>query len=464
MSSADLEKMPAQALVFTNRSVLQTRLLGWFRLLTAFVSLEIAAQGCAALASFLVVRNLDKSHYAWYSLAFNLQSTLGAFTLLGIGTGMTSMGGQWIGDRERMGALAASAFRYRSHLLKIVAPLILPVFGYLLLKNGCPLWQTLALVVLALCLLFVELNRQIFSSPVRIAGRYNYLQQAALIEAVCRVATLGLLIWIGSLSAWTTLLVSVLVSGMVVRFLIKKQAQEFIDPHSAPDKEIHRRLTKLNFNVLPSTITFIFQAQIGIAMISIFGKTAGVADLGALTRIALVLFVPQAIIQKLIEPKLARAHEGKDLWRKFAISVLCVAAMAGGCFCLMFFFRHQFLWLLGKNYWYLDKELAFYSGVSCAGTVTSMSMMLLYARGWADYMWISPVTEVLCQLGAIHFLDLSTPMGVLRLDSVRIGVAAIVYGSLVAIRFVRSRRRRDLAGAGGGEDIEQKRDLETLRS
>ena len=54
----------------------------------------------AVVASFLVVRNLDKSHYAWYSLAFNQQSTLGSFTLLGIGTGMTSMAGQWIADRE----------------------------------------------------------------------------------------------------------------------------------------------------------------------------------------------------------------------------------------------------------------------------------------------------------------------------------------------------------------------------
>jgi hypothetical protein len=52
--------------------------------------------------SFLVVRNLDKNHYAWYSLAFNLQSALGKFTLLGIGTGMTSMGGQWIAGREKM--------------------------------------------------------------------------------------------------------------------------------------------------------------------------------------------------------------------------------------------------------------------------------------------------------------------------------------------------------------------------
>jgi O-antigen/teichoic acid export membrane protein len=437
--------MAIQMLELTSsRSAIQTRLLGWFRMLTAFVSLEIAAQACAALASFLVVRNLNKEHYAWYSLAFNLQSTLGAFTLLGIGTGMTSMSGQWIGNRERMGALVASAFQYRKLLLTIVGPLVLPVFGYLLLKNGCPLWHMLALVVLATCLLFVELNRQIFSSPVRIAGRYNYLQQAALTEAIFRTATLGLLILLGGLNAATTLLVSVLVSGSVIRFLIKKRAQEFIAPHCAPDREIQQRLTKLNFNVLPSTLTFVFQAQIGITMISIFGKTASVADLGALTRVALILMVPQAIVSKIIEPKLARANEGADLWRKFTIAVLCVAVMAASSFVVMFLFRYQFLWLLGKNYWYLDKELVFYSGVACTGTLTSMSMMLLYARGWADYMWISPIAEVLCQLCAIPFLNLATPMGVLRLDSVRVAVAGIVYASLVAWRFVRSKRRANV--------------------
>src|SRR5712691_323346 len=100
--------MAIQLLALNNRSAIYARLLGWFHMLTAFVSLEIAAQACAAFASFLVVRNLDKEHFAWYSLAFNLQTTLGIFTLLGIGTGMTSMSGQWIGDRDKMGALAAS--------------------------------------------------------------------------------------------------------------------------------------------------------------------------------------------------------------------------------------------------------------------------------------------------------------------------------------------------------------------
>jgi O-antigen/teichoic acid export membrane protein len=456
-----LVKFVIETLEFTGRSAIYTRLAVWLRMLTAFVSLEVAAQACAVVASFLVVRNLDKSHYAWYSLAFNLQSTLGNFTLLGIGTGMTSMAGQWIADREKMGALAASALRYRSLLLVIVGPLVLPVFGYLLLKNGCPPWHTLVLVMLAVCLLFVELNRQIFSTPILIAGRYNYLQQAALLEAISRVAILGLLILLGCLSAWTTLLVSILVSGSVVRLLIRRRAQEFIAPHGTPDREIQRRLTKLNFNVLPSTITFVFQTQIGVAMISIFGKTASVADLGALTRIALVLIVPQAIVSKIIEPKLARAREGEDLWRKFGISALCVAAMAAGCFILMFLFRHQFLWLLGKDYWYLDKELVFYSGVACTGTVTSMSMILLYARGWADYMWISPVAEVLCQVGAIPILNLSTPMGVFKLDAVRTGVAAIVYGSLVCGRFLQCRRARNLKPLES-DDTEHKSDVETL--
>jgi O-antigen/teichoic acid export membrane protein len=431
-----------QLIKLKNRSEIYARLLGWFRMLTAFVSLEIAVQSCAALASFLVVRNLNKAHFAWYTIAFNLQTALGLFTLLGIGTGMTSMSGQWIGDRKKMGTLAASAFRYRTLLLTIVAPVLLPTFGYLLLKNGCPVGHTLALVALAVCLLSVELNRQIFSVPIRIAGRYNYLQRASLVEAVFRVAALGLVILLGWMSAAATLLVSVLVSGSIVRFFIRKGAQEYLAPDSSPDREITRRLTKLNLNVMPSTFNSVFQAQIGLVMISIFGKTAAIADLGALTRVALLLMVPMAIVQKIIEPKLARAKEGPDLWRKFVVSTVFVAIMAGSGFGIMFLFRYQFLWLLGRQYWYLEKELVFYSGVYCTGMLTSMSMMLLYARGWADYMWISPLAEVFCQICALPFLNLSTPIGVISLDAIRMSVAGIVYGSLVGRRFLLGQRAK----------------------
>ena len=76
-------------------------------------------------------------------------------------------------------------------------------------------------------------------------------------------------------------------------------------------------------------------------------------------------------------------------------------------------------------------------------------------------MWISPVAEVLCQFGALPLLNLSTPMGILKLDAVRTAVAAIVYGSLVCGRFLQSKRARNLKPLES-DDIERKSDVETL--
>ena len=66
-------------------------------------------------------------------------------------------------------------------------------------------------LTIAVCLMAVELNRQIFSVPIRIAGRYNFLQRASLAEAISRVAVLGLLI---------LLLLIAAVAGNTVNYMI----------------------------------------------------------------------------------------------------------------------------------------------------------------------------------------------------------------------------------------------------
>ena len=53
------------------------------------------------------------------------------------------------------------------------------------------------------------------------------------------------------------------------------------------------------------------------------------------------------------------------------------------------------------------------------------------------------------------------PMGVLKLDAVRVAVSAVVYGSLVFGRFLQSKRARNLKPLES-DDIEPKSDVETL--
>ncbi|MBV9998009.1 MAG: hypothetical protein JO015_02745 [Verrucomicrobia bacterium] len=417
-------------------------------MLTLFFGLEIACQACSVLASVLVVHNMDKQHYAWYALANNLQGTLGVFTLMGIGTGLTSMGGQYLGDRSRMGALAASAMRYRRRLLAGAAPVALPIFGYLLIKNGCPFWSTGLLLLLALGVLTVEFNRQVFSTPVRLSGRYNFLQRAALAEGLLRMGAIGLLILTGALNATTALLSSVFLSAFVVKQVIGKTARTYTDPHTPPDPEIGRRLTRLNVNVLPSTLSSVFQAQIGMAMISLFGKTSSVADLGALTRISLLSAIPQALLSKVIEPKLSRAQLGPDLWKKAVAALGLAVAMALATFIVIFITSARILWILGPNYQHLHCELLCFAAVSCGWIFAGLPQLILYARGWVQYLWITPLLEITCQAVAMPFLDLSHPLGVLSLDGIRALVSFTCYGSLVIRQWLvwKSAQKRNSRG------------------
>jgi O-antigen/teichoic acid export membrane protein len=431
-------------LVVTQQDGLRGKLLGWSRMLTLFFGLEVACQACSALASVLVVHNMDKQHYAWYALANNLQGTLGVFTLMGIGTGLISMGGQYLGNRSRMGALAASAMRYRRRLLAGAAPVALPIFGYLLIKNGCPLWNTALLLLLALVVLTVEFNRQVFSTPVRLSGRYNFLQRAALLEGLLRMGAIGLLIVAGALNATTALLTSVLLSAYVVKNVIRKTARTYTDPHAQPDPDIGRQLTRLNLNVLPSTLSGVFQAQIGMAMISLFGKTSAVADLGALTRIGLLSAIPQAMLSKVVEPKLSRAQLGPELWKKTLAALGLAAAMALATFTFIFITSAKILWILGPNYQHLHRELLCFAAVSSGWIFAGLPQLILYARGWVQYVWITPLVEITCQAVVMPFLDLSHPLGVLSLDGIRAVVSFTFYGSLVIRQWFvwRSAQRR----------------------
>ena len=416
-------------------------------MMAVFFSLEIAAQACAAFGSLLVVHNMDKQHYAWYALAYNLQGTLAIFTMMGIGTGLMSLGGQCIGDRTRMGSLAASALHQRRSLLAGAAPVALPIFGYLLIKNGCPVGNAVILLLLALAVLYVEFDRQVFSTSVRLWGRYNFLQRATLLEAILRVAVLGLLLLTGGLNAIMTMLVSVLVTAYVVRTMIGKAARTLADPDASPDPEIARQLTRMNWNVLPTTVASLFQSQIGMGMISLFGKTSSVADLGALTRISLVTAVPLALFSKVVEPKLARAQLGHDLWAKCLASLVLAVVLALGAFGFIVAFSHPILWLLGPNYSGLHRELLWFGAVSCGWIVAGLPEFVLYARGWVQYVWVAPVAEAVCQALALPFLDLAHPLGVLSLDALRGVIAFAVCGGLVIRQWLlwRSARKTQVA-------------------
>ena len=151
------------------------------------------------------------------------------------------------------------------------------------------------------------------------------------------------------------------------------------------------------------------------------------------------------MLNKVVEPKLSRGQAGNDLWKKCIVALAIAAVMALITFAFIFIASSPILWILGPNYLHLHRELLCFAAVSCGWILAGMPQLILYARGWVQYIWITTLMEIACQAVVMPFLDLSHPLGVLSLDGIRALVSFTFYGSLVIRQWFlwRAAQKRD---------------------
>jgi hypothetical protein len=88
------------------------------RILTKFIALQVLIQGVTALSGFVIVRLLDKSQYAAYTIAASLQVLLTVLSDSGIGWGLNAIGGciwkddsaRYVVDADRLSTIHTTEF------------------------------------------------------------------------------------------------------------------------------------------------------------------------------------------------------------------------------------------------------------------------------------------------------------------------------------------------------------------
>src|SRR5262249_17390435 len=99
-----------------------------------------------------------------------------------------------------------------------------------------------------------------------------------------------------------------------------------------------------------ATLFFAYQAQISVWIISIFGSTDKVADVGALTRLAVLFAIIGGVVTGLAAPTLARCTSLKQLAQLFSIELGVYTLFAGVLFTMSLVFPEALLWILGGKY------------------------------------------------------------------------------------------------------------------
>ena len=123
------------------------------------------------------------------------------------------------------------------------------------------------------------------------------------------------------------------------------------------NREDRKKIVKFIGKQMPNSVYFAVQGQLGIWLISIFGNTENIAELGALTRLGIIFSLITSILNEIVLPSFSRCQVAKTLFKRYmqVLSLYCLFSLV--LVALAFFFPSQFLWILGGKYSHLDKEV-----------------------------------------------------------------------------------------------------------
>lgn len=392
------------------------RLQQWVRLLAGYSTVQISIQLISLLCGILLVRRLTKSEYALFTITGTMTGVMNLLADSGIGVALTSMAGKVWDDPLRFSELIATALDLRRRTGLLAGCVIAPILGWLLIKNGANPWQAGGLLAIALANCYFQIGIGVLIIAPRMLLESGTLQRIEFVGAISRALVL-------LIAAFTFLNITIALISATIAFgiqwaLLNRSLQGRVLIRVPTDPATRQAILKVVTIQAPNIIYYCLQGQVAIWLISIFGTSQRVADVGALGRISLIFNVIGSVLNSLIFPRFARCSEPRIIWRRFLQVVSTLAVLVAFLVCFAELLPEPFLLLLGPKYSYLTEELGIVVLAAGLGGVVATLAGLNFSRGWLISPLINIPLALTAQILAVSLFDISTVKGVVAIGMV----------------------------------------------
>jgi hypothetical protein len=387
-------------------------IVSWGKLISITGSAQIMVQALGFASGILIIRLLPVQEYAFYTLANTMLGTMTVLADGGITTGVMAQGGKMWQDKEKMGVVLATGLDLRRKFAVVSLLVSVPILFYLLVHNGAS-WLTSTLIALALIPAFYA---ALSDSLLEIVPKLNQsilpLQKNQVGVGLGRLLLTGMTMFV---FPWA--FIGILAAG-IPRILgnikLRKLSYQFADKNQKPDKEIRDEIIVLVKRIMPTSIYYCVSGQITIWLISIFGNTTSLAQLGALGRLSVMLSIFSVIIATLIIPRFAKLPTDKKIVLKRFVQIIgLIIVLSSIIVFIVYIFPTPILWLLGNVYKGLSFELLLSIINSCIGILAGITFQLYSSRGWTMSPFLMISINLVSIIGLASILDLSNLKGAL---------------------------------------------------
>jgi O-antigen/teichoic acid export membrane protein len=388
------------------------RALKWLRLVLETGAWQAAVAAVGFASGIAIVRLLDVEQYALYTIA---NSLLGAMIILGdsgISSGVMAQGGAVWQDRSKLGAVIVTALRLCRFFAICAAVLGIPVAFLLLSKHGAPNVSSLAIALALVPSFILAVRNNILQTPLKLHQDLRPLQSIQLVSNVVRLFLLG-----GILSFAPYALAAILAAtgsiGVANAYLLRR-GKKYSDMAVASDRSVQTAIMQIVWRTLPGSTYYAMMGQVTIWLLSIFGTTDSIAQLGALGRLAMISSVASAVTATLLVPRFARLpNERPLLLRRLMVMMLGMLTLCLAGLVLVVLFPTQILWILGSSYSGLEADLFLVALTSAVTLFAGLCVSLSFSRGLVPPPAVLIPFSVLSYALFIALNDVSTLRGVL---------------------------------------------------
>jgi len=368
------------------------------------------AQIFSAVAGLLIARWLSVDDYALYTIIITIMGAISVLTKGGAHLGFAAIIGRHWPDMGRVAA-AISAVRVARRILSwIVLPPLLVAAGFLFSRQGADIITIIYLTILLILFWITDMQSRVIDQVLFFSKQTTRIQ---LVDTVLGLGRLGAVLCLFYLHLLST--VSASATGVILAAFrvwpITTWIKELAPTQALALQEDVEEIRAVTIRQLPAELFYVFQSQLVLATLTMFGQPINLAGFGALTRIPQLLLPVQSYCYAFCVPIFSSRQ------REVAPVLLMLTALCSApglvLIAVALIFPSWLLFFIGPNYSSLDHQLLVCATTAAITHSSGIAWNLVAHRGWNKWVWVQiPVGFVWCGLAPI-FLDLGSIEGAL---------------------------------------------------
>lgn len=331
------------------------KLLARLRQILMVGSVESFAVVVGGVAGLLIVNVLPKDQYAAYTFLIACSTVMIGVTDLGLAHCCLPVVGQRNNEIPWVVGACQHIFRKRWYLLAIGVLIGVPYWYLSSRQHGWHGPGYLLAAGLMMGVVLLTLREHYASTVLMILGRVTTLNRIGFSSNVARIGLLCLALLL-PISIWSlpAVLMATLAGSLVAVTLYRRafRAHSVVETRlaAADARQVDAQVLRIARPLVLPAIFYQVQGVVTVFLVSLFGTSDMMAEVGAFGRLSMALMVIDRVTGILLFPAIARAPGGaplrRILWQAHTI-YLCAMVMA---LLTAVFLPQYWIMLLGQKY------------------------------------------------------------------------------------------------------------------